>query len=149
MQEDKKLSREEAISFYTDDVMKLDKYLRWLNENSGTNASTLYKKDGVSDSSMSFPVYDSTLLSFIKVVKSTKFINPNYVYTYSSHRIRNAEEELELIERCTIQEIGVLGDILSKYVLKGETKGSVWSEGLKSGVYLAIVKQLKKVVGIK
>ncbi len=149
MQEDKKMSREEAISFYTDDVLKLDKYLRWLNENSGTNASSLYKKDGLSDSSMTFPVYDSTLLSFIKVIKTSKFINPNYVYTYSSLRIRTAEDELETIERCTLQEIGVLGDILSKYALKGEVKGTVWSEGLKSGVYLAIVKQLKKVIGIK
>ena len=58
-------------------------------------------------------------------------------------------DELGLIEECSLQEVGVLGDILSKYILKGEVKGAYWSEGVKNGVFLAILLKLKELLEIK
>ena len=149
MQEERKLSRKEIIEYYYDDTMKLLEYYRWLNEKSGTNCSSFYKGEGIEENSMAVPVFDSTLLSFVKTAKSTKFINRNYVYSFSRNSIRTVDDELDMIERCTLQDVKVLGDILSKYIIKGEVRGAFWSEGLKSGVYLAIIIKLNELLEIK
>jgi hypothetical protein len=39
-----------------------------------------------------------------------------------------------------------LGDILSKYVIKGDVKGLIWSEGVQNGVYLAVLYKLKELM---
>ncbi len=98
---------------------------------------------------MAVPVYDSTLLSFIKEIRNTDFINRNYVYTYSRYRIKTAKDELRVIDACSLQEVSVLGDILSKYVLRGDVKGAVWSEGVSNGVYLALLLKLKDLMEIR
>ena len=61
----------------------------------------------------------------------------------------SVQDELNLIERCTLMETDVLGDILSKYILKGEVRGAYWTEGVKSGVFLAILLRLKELLEIK
>jgi hypothetical protein len=48
-----------------------------------------------------------------------------------------------------LQEITVLGDILSKYVLRGDVKGAVWAEGVQNGVYLALLLKLKELMEIR
>lgn len=98
---------------------------------------------------MPVPVYDSTLLSFIKEIRTTDFLNRNYVYTFSRCRIKTARDELRVIDACSLQEVSVLGDILSKYVLRGDVKGAVWSEGVSNGVYLALLLKLKDLMEIK
>ena len=138
MQDSLRLSRDEIIICYRDDVARLMKYLSWLQNKSGTAASDIYSGEGIDKTSMAVPVYDSTLLSFIKEVKATDFLNRNYVYTFSRYRIRTAADELRVISACSLQEITVLGDILSKYVLRGDVKGAVWAEGVQNGVYLAL-----------
>ena len=98
---------------------------------------------------MAVPVYDATLLGFVKEVKQTDFLNRNYVYTYSRYRIKTAADELRIISACSLQEITVLGDILSKYVLRGDIKGAVWAEGVQNGVYLALLLKLKELMEIR
>ena len=98
---------------------------------------------------MPVPVYDSTLLSFIKEIRTTDFLNRNYVYTFSRYRIKTARDELRVIDACSLQEVSVLGDILSKYVLRGDVKGAVWSEGVANGVYLALLLKLKDLMEIR
>lgn len=149
MQETEKLSREEIIKYYQEDAMKLLGFYNWLKKASGTDSAQFYKGDGIEESSMPVPVYDSTLLNFIKTAKTTKFMNRNYVYTFSRNNIKTTKDELRLIEECTLQDVKTLGDILSKYVLKGEVRGAIWSEGLKNGVYLAIVLKCKELLEIK
>ena len=116
MQNNVKLSRDEIIICYRDDVAKLMKYLSWLQNKSGTVTSGMYSGEGIDKSSMAVPVYDSTLLNFIRDIKTTDFLNRNYVYTYSRYRIKTAADERRVIEACSLQDITVLGDILSKYV---------------------------------
>ena len=149
MQNNVKLSRDEIIICYRDDVAKLMKYLSWLQHKSGTVTSGMYSGEGIDKSSMAVPVYDSTLLNFIRDIKTTDFLNRNYVYTYSRYRIKTAADERRVIEACSLQDITVLGDILSKYVIRGDVKGAVWSEGVQNGVFLAVLLKLKELMEIR
>lgn len=144
-----RLSREEIIICYKEDVLRLLKYMPWLEKSSGGATSGIYAGDGIDKSSMTVPVYDSTLLSFIKEIKATDFINRNYVYTFSKYRMKTASDELRVIDACSLQEVTVLGDILSKYVLRGDVKGAVWSEGVQNGIYLAVLRKLKELMEIR
>lgn len=144
-----RLSREEIIICYREDVLRLLKYMPWLEKSSGGATSGIYAGDGIDKSSMTVPVYDSTLLSFIKEIKATDFINRNYVYTFSKYRMKTASDELRVIDACSLQEVTVLGDILSKYVLRGDVKGAVWSEGVQNGIYLAVLRKLKELMEIR
>jgi len=48
-----------------------------------------------------------------------------------------------------LQDITVLGDILSKYSFKGDIKGAVWTEGVQNGVYLALLLKLKDLMEMR
>lgn len=149
MAESLRLSREEIIICYKEDVERLLKFLPWLQKASGSAASGIYSGEGIENTSMAVPVYDSTLLNFIKEIRTTDFMNRNYVYTYSRYRIKTAKDEFRVIDACSLQDISVLGDILSKYVLRGDVKGAVWSEGVSNGVYLALLLKLKDLMDIR
>ncbi|MFG6367970.1 MAG: hypothetical protein K1W16_06010 [Lachnospiraceae bacterium] len=149
MHDNLRLSRDEIIICYKDDVARLMQYLSWLQDKSGTVATDIYNGQGIEKTSMAVPVYDATLLGFVKEVKQTDFLNRNYVYTYSRYRIKTAADELRIISACSLQEITVLGDILSKYVLRGDIKGAVWAEGVQNGVYLALLLKLKELMEIR
>lgn len=149
MQDSEKLSRDEVIELYQDDTMKLLRYVAWLQKVSGHETSDIYKGEGIEATSMPVPVYDSTLLSFVKEAKSTRFMNRNYVYTFSRYNLRKTQDELNLIADCTLLEVDVLGDILSKYILKGEVKGAYWTEGVRNGVFLAALLKLKELLELK
>lgn len=149
MQDSLRLSRDEIIICYKDDVGRLLRYLPWLEKTSGSATSSLYSGEGIDKSSMSVPVYDSTLLGFVREVKTTDFINRNYRYTFSRYNMKTAADELRVIDACSLQEVTVIGDILSKYILRGDVKGAVWSEGVKNGVYLAVVRKLKELMEIR
>lgn len=145
---DERLSREEIIFLYQDDAKKLLEFYPWLEKVSGQMTSEIYKGEGLEETSMAVPVYDSKLLSFIKVAKTTEFMNRNYVYTYSRFRIRTAQDELRVIESCTLQDMKVLGDILSKYCFKGDVRGATWTEGVRDGIYIALLKKMKSLLEI-
>ena len=134
----------QVVNTYKDDVVKLCKYLNYLEAKQGEKMYRNYENQETP--TMKFPVYDSTLLSFIKVAKTTKFINKNYVYTFSRKKLQTAEDELKFIKTAQIMDMQALGDILSKYVLKGMTKGTLWSEGVSSGVFYSLVKQMKELI---
>lgn len=149
MYESDKMTKDEIKAIYEGDVQKLLRYLMWLQKVSGTVTLDIYKGEGIESTSVSFPVYDSNLLAFIKEIKGSVFMNKNCVYTYSKYRLRTAADELSLIERSTIQDVKVVGDILSNYAIKGTVKGAVWSDGVKNGVYLAAVQKLKELMEIR
>ena len=134
----------EVVNNYKEDVVKLCKYLNYLEVKQGEKMYRNYEKQETP--TMKFPVYDSTLLSFIKVAQTTKFINKNYVYTLSRKKLKTPEDEIKFIKSAQIMDMQALGDILSKYVLKGMTKGTLWSEGVSSGVFYYLVKQMKELI---
>ena len=144
--ENQKTGISEKIEYYKSDVEAVIKYLSWLEQKSGSKLAKSISPDDNKELTMHVPVYDSTLLAFIKTLDKTKFMNRNYVYTYTKYKIHTVEDELKVMDKLQIMELNVIGDILSKYVIKGKSKGYLWSEGLENGVFLAAVIKMKQLV---
>lgn len=136
----------DKIGMYKSDIEQLVKFLPWLEKKNGEDMFSTYVPEQATAGTMHVPVYDTTLLSFIKTAQKTKFMNKNYVYTYTRKRIRSSEDEIKVIKSTQIMELEVLGDILSKYVMKGMTKSVVWTDGIRTGVFYQLVKQMKDLV---
>ena len=139
----------EVFDKYRSDIEKLIAYLPWLEEKSGkSKVSDIYNGDGLDEHSISFPVYDGTLLRFVKDAENTQFMDRNYVYVISRNRLKSAEEEVEFVKKQTMLKMDNLGGILSKYVMGGRTKARLWSEAVDKGVFLAVVTRLKELYEI-
>lgn len=136
----------QIVEEYKTDVEKLLKYQPYFEKMAGKASSSTFNQEGLAEHSLAFPVYDSTLLQFVREAETTKFMNPNYHYVYTRNRLKTVEDELEAVAGCTIQKIDVLGGILSKYVYVGKVKGAIWSAGVKNGVFLAILLKMKEII---
>jgi len=51
-----------------------------------------------------------------------------------------------MIARARIQDMDLLGAILSRYIIKGRTKGMMWKEGVEYGVFYALVSKMKELI---
>ena len=136
--------RQQVVNTYKPDVEKLIRYLPWLDEKAGSNVQETFEGSGIKESSITFPVYDGMLMSFIKEVQRTGLLDRNYPYVYSRNRIRTVKDELAAIERAGIREMDILKGILSKYVLGGMTKGRLWTEAVYNGVFRNVVRKMKE-----
>lgn len=141
-----KLSVEEMVEYYKPDVEQLTAFIPWLEQQKGKGAATIYSGEGLSEHSVTFPVYDGTLLRFVRTAQQSTLIDRNYVYAYSRNRIRSTEDEKRFIRNATIKEMGDLWGILSKYILKGMTKATLWSEGVKNGVFLELLLKMQEIL---
>lgn len=141
-------TRKNLIQRYQPDAKRLVSYVSWLEEKRSAGVMNSYEGEGVQKMSFTFPVYDSTLLSFVKMAKETKFMNRNYLYVYTRNRIQNAAQEKKMIQSATLRDMELLSGILSKYVLGGMTKGTLWSEGVRNGVILEVIYKLRELLGI-
>jgi len=137
-------SVEDVVEKYRPELKKLTPYLKWLKSNASIDVAQTYSNSELK--SMSFPVYDSNLLAFVKAAQGTKLLDRNYVYVYSRNRIRNYKDELLFIDRAGITDMDDLAGILSKYILSGMIKGSVWAEGVKNGVLYTVVNKMDELV---
>lgn len=136
--------RRQVVQEYKADVEKLIRYLPWLEEKSGSNVSETYSGSGIGEHSIAFPVYDSTLLGFVKEVQRTDLLDRNYRYIYSRNRIVTQKDELRAISNSDITRMDILKGILSKYVMGGMTKGRMWTEAVQNRIFLNIVKKMKE-----
>lgn len=136
--------RRNVVEEYKKDVEQLVRYLPWLEEKTGTNVSETYTGSGIKGSSIPFPVYDGTLMGFVKTAQRTKLLDRNYPYLYSKHGIRTPQDELRMIASADIIHMDVLKGILSRYIMGGMTKGGLWTEAVQNGVFLNIVKKMKE-----
>lgn len=136
------------LSDIREDVEKLLRYIPWLEQKNGENLQRVYNDNNLSSSTVSFPVYDSTLLSFVNEANATNLIDKNYVYVYSHHFIRDVEDEKKAIDEAGVKDGDILCGILSKYILSGMVKGNVWSLGVTEGIYLRILKKMKSLLEI-
>lgn len=138
-------SVEGIVSRYRPQLEKIIPYLRWLKDNASNEAVTQnYSNNDLK--SMPFPVYDSNLLSFVKACQNTDLLDRNYVYVYSRNRLNSSKDELMFIQDAQITDIDDLAGILSKYILTGMTKGSVWGEGVRNGVLYRVVEKMDELV---
>lgn len=140
---------DEMVAKYSPDVDKLASFIPWLEEKYGLEVKKNFDNPDIVSGSVSFPVYDGYLMTFINTADQTMFMDPNYVYTYSHQRIRSKEDEEAFIERCNaLKDIPALGHIVAKYVLGGRTKAILWSEGVKNGVLLTAISKMQDILKI-
>ena len=133
-------SVEDIVSRYRPEVSKLVPYLNWLKEKGGSEVAQSYSNSDLK--SMPFPVYDSNLLAFVKAAQTTNLLDRNYVYVYTRNHLNSAKDELAFIQKAEIRDMDDLAGILSKYILSGMTKGSVWAQGVYNGVLYNVVKKM-------
>ncbi len=138
-------SVEDILARYTDDVAVLAPYIPWLKEHTKQQVAESYSNSELSNS-MPFPVYDSTLLSFVKQAQQTGMMDRNYHYVYTRNHIRNYQDELKFIENAEITDMDDLAGLLSRYILEGMTKGAVWAEGVYTGVLYALVFKMDDLI---
>ena len=105
-----------------------------------------YQGNGLSKSSISFPVYDANLMSFVKEAAASPLMNRNYVYVYTRNRIRSHADEKRLIDGAELKDWELLGGILSKYVLEGRTKATLWGEAMQEGIFLLVLQKMREII---
>lgn len=138
--------RQQIVNTYKSDVERLIRYLPWLEEKAETGGSVSenFEGNGIREHSIVFPVYDGTLMSFIKDVQRTGLIDRNYPYIYSHYRFRTVQDELNAISKADIQGMNILKGILSKYVLGGMTRGRMWTEAVSNRIFLNVIRKMKE-----
>lgn len=140
--------RRQLVQEYKQIVTPLLRYLPWFIKNAGQPCSTSYQGDGLSERSMSFsfPVYDSTLLNFIKEASKSALMEKNYSYVYTRNRIHTHDDERRLIQAAELKDWNILRGIFSKYVLGGRTKAVLWSEAVRENIFLLVLEQMRKII---
>lgn len=136
----------DIIAEYKNDIDRLITYIPWLQTKSGNDVMSTYHGDNNISINFDIPIYDGTLLQFIKAAQSTKFMDKNYPYFYRRNNIKTSTDEINAIKKARLTDIQTFKGILSKYVLKGRSHGSIWQEGVANGVFLALLIRLKEIV---
>ncbi|MCQ2525350.1 MAG: hypothetical protein MJ130_01155 [Lachnospiraceae bacterium] len=136
----------ELMAQYKADIEPLMKYLPWLREATAASAMTMYRGESMGEGSLAFPVYDSTLMSFIKVANDSALIDRNYPYVYTRKRITTPAQERDIIVACDYKSWDVLKGIFSRYVLGGRTKGVLWSQGVSEQIFCLVLEKMQEIV---
>ncbi|MCI8614234.1 hypothetical protein D7V94_02730 [Parablautia intestinalis] len=144
--ENENIYRQEKIEEYRLKMGKIFRYIPWLEEKAGTKLVHNYDGEKRLTHSIQIPVYDSTLLAFVKEMQGTGLMSRNYVYVYSRYGIKSVKDELKLIEQAEFGDMENILGIMAKYVLGGMTKGILWSTAVENGVFLSGLKQMKKLL---
>lgn len=138
--------RQQLIQEYKQIISPFLRYLPWLEQSAGTSVSTSYQGNNVTEHSLAFPVYDGTLMNFVRELTKSPLMDRNYQYVYSRNKIRNHDDERRMIKKAGIDEWKILCGILSKYVLGGRTKGYLWNEAVQEKIFYYIMKQMREII---
>ena len=138
--------RQQMVEEYRAAAEPLFKYLPWMEKNAGRAVSRNYQGNGLSKNSMSFPVYEATLMNFVREAAASPLMNRNYVYVYTRNRIRNHADEKRLIAGAELKDWEILGGILSKYVLEGRTKATLWGEAVQEDIFLLVLRKMQEII---
>lgn len=146
--ENDNLFRQKLIQKYRSVFEPLFRYIPWFEKKQGTKTSHLYNGDNMPTNSVPVTVYESTLLSFVKDMQRTGFMDRNYVYVYSAKEIRTVADELRLIEETQLRDIEDIIAIMAKYVLGGMTKGNLWTQAVENGIFYHALSKLKELLDV-
>lgn len=138
--------RQQLVQEYRREAKPLFRYLSWLEQSAGSRASSTYSGQDIDKHSLAFPVYDATLMNFIKEASRTKLMDRNYLYIYTRNHLKTHDDERKLIERATLRDWDLLRGILSKYVLGGMTKSMLWSQGVQERIFFLTVSRMKQIL---
>ncbi len=134
-------SREMIIAQYEKDVNLLLQYLPWLSKKKGSDVSRMYDGDG-QFKVIPLPVYDSTLLQFVRVAAKTSLMNRNYPYVYRRYHLNTPADERKAMENAKITDIELFRGILSKYVMEGQRRGPVWTLAVEERIFVTALECL-------
>ncbi len=137
--------REQIIEEYRDDLEKLLRYLPFLEQKGEKDEQQFYEGDGQYEV-IPVPVYDSTLLAFIKEARGTKFMNRNYPYAYRKWRMPDPKAERIAMESATIRDIDLFRGIISRYVLEGQRKSVMWTTAVRERIFVVALTRLKALI---
>ena len=126
-------------------ITPLTDYLPWLQQATEKAVVSTYSGDGIGESSLSFPVFSSEFMAFIKACSISGLMDRNYPYVYSRRAIKTHDQERRLIVSATWKEWDVLCGILSKYVLGGQTRSSFWREGITEQIFYLTVSKMREI----
>lgn len=138
--------RHQLIEGYKQTALPLFKYLPWLEEKAGQSVSTIYNDQNIAEHSVTFPVYDGTLMNFVREASRSTLMDKNYRYVYTRNHLNTHEDERKLIEKATWRDWKLLCGILSKYVMGGRTKGVLWNEAVQENIFYLVLKKMKDIV---
>ena len=139
--------RQQVIQEYRSMLEPLLQYLPWLEKNAGKTASRSYQGQGLSRKSMSFPVYDANLMNFVREASGSGLMDRNYCYVYTRNRIRTHDDERRVIAAAELRDWDILRGILSKYVLEGQTKATLWGEAVQENIFALVMGRMRRIVG--
>ena len=135
--------REKIVNDYGPDLDRLLRYLPYLDKKKGKDVQNFY--DGEANyQSIPVPIYDSTLLAFIKEAKKSAFMYKNYPYVYRKYHLNTHADEIKLMEEAMLRDIDIYRGIISKYVLGGQTKAYLWSEAVDARIFVTALDCLQK-----
>ena len=97
-----KISREEFLIMFREDVANLSRYLPWLESKSGKDVTNRYQDGDKMNQTLAFPVYDSVLMAFLNDASATVFMEQNYRYLYARRNIKTYPDEIALIDRKSV-----------------------------------------------
>ena len=138
--------RQQLLQEYKQMTVPLLKYLPWLEKNAGQTGSTYYRRDEANENTMTFPVYDATLMSFVKEAAKSPLMDRNYSYTYTRNRIKSHDDERKIIDSAELKDWDILRGIMSKYVLGGRTKGVLWSEAVEQNIFCLLLRKMREII---
>jgi hypothetical protein len=121
-------------------------YIPWFMERDGKSPEKIYESDQDISGTISVPVYESTLLGFVKSMNESGLMNRNYPYVYSKHNIHTYADELAHIEKCELRDIEDILGIISHYVLGGMARGRLWTEAVEMGIFYHALVKIKDIL---
>jgi len=142
-----KAYRLQMIAEYRSWLEPYFRYIPWLLERKGQRQTKIYDGNNTSHT-VPVPVYDSTLLNFVRGMQDTGMMNRNYPYVYSKNMLHNHEDELALIEKCELKDMDIIIGIISKYVLGGMAKGILWSDAVEEGIFYHALVRMKEILEV-
>ena len=141
-------TRRNLIKQYQPDARRLARYISWLETKRGSDVMDSYKGEGVRKTAFTFPVYDATLLSFVKTARETRSVTRNYQNVYSRRRIKDTEQEKMELKNATLRDMELISGIFSRYILGGMTKSVLWAQGVENGIFLEVLYRLREILEI-
>lgn len=144
-EQDTRTQAQQFIDKYEADVTRLFKYTAWLADKGGRDVASDYNGEQ-GHSSIRFPVYDGTLMSFINEAKKSVFINKNYVYAYTRRKIKTPAQEEAAIKNATIMDGDLFEGVISKYILEGMRKSGLWQDAVERKLFLNVLLRCKELI---
>lgn len=138
--------RQQLLEEYKQTVMPLLRYIPWFEQKAGQNVSSYYQGPEFTEHSMSIPVYDSTLMSFVREACKSALMDRNYCYVYTRNRIKTHDDERRVIAAAEWKDWDILRGILSKYVMGGMTKSTLWSQAVQENIFYLVLKRMQDII---